>query len=71
MARANRTAQLGINFNRTDPLREQLIAEITSLERQREEMKLNQVKVDFSMLQTYKEMIQCRRVMLDTLPRAS
>lgn len=69
MTRAQRPPHVGVSFNSTAPLREQLIREITSLERQLEHMKLNQMHVDFSMLQTYKEMIHSRREMLGSLPR--
>lgn len=69
MVRVHRDAHVGINFNSTTALQLQLIREITSLERQLEHLKLNQMRVDFSMLQTYKEMIHSRREMLGTLPR--
>lgn len=69
MSRTPRAAHVGVSFNRMAPLRMQLIREITCLERQLEHMKLNQMSVDFSMLQTYKEMIHCRREMLGSLPR--
>ena len=69
MTRAPRATHVGVSFNRTDPLRMQLIREITCLERQLEHLKLEQVRVDFSMMQTYKEMIHSRREMLGSLPR--
>ena len=54
----------------TKPLREKLMREITHLERQLEQLRLDDdgKGIDFSMLQTYKELIQCRRGMLKELP---
>lgn len=70
MARQLHPEHVGINFNSTEPMREQLIREITSLERQLEHLRLSDSNtVDFSMLQTYKELIQCRKGMLNDLPR--
>jgi len=73
MAKQLHPEHVGINFNNTDPLREQLIREITNLERQLEHLRLTDdgEGIDFSMLQTYKELIQCRKGMLSDLPRAS
>lgn len=61
---------LGVNFNPTEQLREKLIGEITRFERQLDSIKLRDQTVDFSMIQTYKELIQCRKAMLDQLPPA-
>ena len=69
MAKHQRAQHVGIEFNSTSLLKEQLIREITSLERQRDNVRLVNNTVDFSMLQTYKEMIHCRREMLSGLPR--
>lgn len=69
MTKRQRAQYVGINFNNTRSLKEQLIREITSLERQRESVSLSENTVDFSMMQTYKEMIHCRREMLSGLPR--
>ena len=72
MARQFHPEHVGINFNSTNPLREQLIREITNLERQLESLRLTDdgKDIDFSMLQTYKELIQCRKGMLSDLPSA-
>ncbi|MDQ2076063.1 hypothetical protein [Marinimicrobium sp. ABcell2] len=61
---------LGVNFNPTEQLQEKLIAEITGFERQLDSTDLHEQSVDFSMIQTYKELIQSRRSMLEKLPRA-
>lgn len=61
---------LGVNFNRTEPLREKLIGEITRFERQLDSLKLKDQTVDFSMIQTYKELIHSRKEMLNRLPPA-
>jgi hypothetical protein len=60
---------LGVNFNPTEQLQEKLIAEITAFERQLDSTELHEQTVDFSMIQTYKELIYSRRTMLDKLPR--
>lgn len=61
---------LGASFNRTEQLQEQLIAEITAFERQLDSAEMHGEQKDFSMIQTYKELIHSRRTMLDKLPRA-
>lgn len=61
---------LGASFNRTEQLQEQLIAEITAFERQLDSAEMHGEQEDFSMIQTYKELIHSRRTMLDKLPRA-
>lgn len=69
MSRQPRASHVGIEFNNIEPVREKLIAEITKLERQLENLKLKEGPTDFSMLQTYKEMIQCRQSTLNGLPK--
>ena len=69
MAKHQRAHHVGIGFNSTSLLKDQLIREITDLERQRDGVRLVNNTVDFSMLQTYKEMIHSRREMLSDLPR--
>jgi len=54
----------------TDKLREQLISEITRFERQLASLKGADQPVDFSLIQTYKELIHARRELLDRLPRS-
>ena len=46
-------------------LRTQLLAEMLALDKQRSALEIGASAVDFSMLQTYKEMIHSRRVLLD------
>ena len=50
-------------------LKEHLISEITHLERQCERLRIESDTIDFSMLQTYKEMIHSRKELLAGLPR--
>ncbi|MAN52952.1 MULTISPECIES: hypothetical protein [Marinimicrobium] len=52
----------------TEQLREKLIGEITRFERQLDALKASDEPVDFSMMQTYKELIHSRRDMLAQLP---
>lgn len=56
------------NLKGTGPLREKLVGEITRFERQLDALKGSDEPVDFSMLQTYKELIHSRREMLNQLP---
>lgn len=69
MARAQRECHIGVGYNRTQKLREKLIREITNYERQLEAQKMQSGPVDFSMLQTLKEMIACRQAALRNLPQ--
>jgi hypothetical protein len=59
---------VGINMTRTDNLRAKLLAEISEYERQQAELKLNGTHVNFTMIQTYKELIAARKDMLRHLP---
>ena len=59
---------VGINLTRTDDLRAKLMAEISEYERQRDALKLNGTHVNFTMIQTYKELIAARKEMLKHLP---
>jgi hypothetical protein len=59
---------IGINFGRTDLLRTKLTAEISEYERQLSELKNNGNQVNFTMIQTYKELIAARKDMLKRLP---
>lgn len=58
-----------VNHQDTNMLKQHLISEITHLERQCEQLRIESDTVDFSMLQTYKEMIHSRKEMLAELPR--
>jgi len=68
MARSHRTPGIGVTLSSTEPLRDKLIAEITEYKRQQAALKLNGNTVNFSMIQTYKELIHARRTMLQHLP---
>lgn len=70
MSRPSKAMAVGVDVNteRTQKLREKLIAEITEYERQQAALKLNGNQVNFSMIQTYKELIHARREMLEQLP---
>lgn len=59
---------VGINLTRTDHLRTKLMNEITEYERQQSELKTNGTYVNFTMIQTYKELISARKDMLSRLP---
>ncbi len=62
---------VGVQLNSTEQLRTKLIAEITQLQRQLEALKpTGREQVDFSMIQTYKELIHSRQEMLSQLPRS-
>ncbi|MYM63680.1 hypothetical protein [Pseudomaricurvus sp. HS19] len=64
------TAQplVNIDHQSTHYLREQLISEITRLERQLEQLRVGDNNRDYSLQQTYREMIHSRRGMLASLP---
>lgn len=66
--RQPRATHVGISFNNTVFLKAQLENEITKLERQLQHLRLSEDAANFSMVQTYKEMISSRRVMLSDLP---
>ena len=59
---------VGINLSRTEQLRAKLMNEITEYERQQSELKSNGSYVNFTMIQTYKELIAARKDMLSRLP---
>lgn len=59
---------VGVNLARTDDLRAKLMAEISEYQRQQDALKLNGSYVNFTMIQTYKELIAARREMLKRLP---
>lgn len=68
MKKQNYSMGVGVNLNRTDDLRAKLIAEISEYERQQDALKLNANHINFTMIQTYKELIAARRSMLKRLP---
>jgi len=59
---------VGVNLGRTDQLRSKLLDEIAEYERQQSELKNNGTHVNFTMIQTYKELIAARKDMLKHLP---
>ncbi|BFM13678.1 hypothetical protein R50072_38310 [Simiduia litorea] len=68
MSRQKHECHIGVGYNRTSRLKEKLIKEITGFERQLDALRMKSGPVDFSMLQTYKEMIACRQNVLKSLP---
>jgi hypothetical protein len=68
MSKHRQAVGVGVNLGRTEALRDKLVAEITEYERQQAALKLNGSHVNFSMIQTYKELIHARREMLNKLP---
>lgn len=55
------------NLNKNYALKEQLVREMLALNKQREELEVGANRVDFSMLQTYKEMIHSRQQLLNQI----
>ncbi len=48
-------------------LKQQLIKEMLDLDKLKQDLESGSTQVDFSMLQTYKEMIQSRRILLEQI----
>lgn len=71
VAKLPKECHIGVRYNRTQKLKEKLVREITGFQRQLEALRLQSGPVDFSMLQTYKEMIACRQQLLNGLPKES
>lgn len=60
----------GVRLQNTEVLKEKLLAELVELEKQMETLKSKpSPRVDFSMLQTYKEMIHSRKILFNELSR--
>lgn len=70
MSHSAATSLVNVDDHNSSVMREQLIREITGLERRLEQLKISDGLVDFSLEQTYKEMIHSRREMLTSLPMA-
>lgn len=68
MRRQSKNLKADFNMSRTDLMRDKLIREISDYERHLSELKLNGTKVDFTMIQTYKDLISARQEMLRRLP---
>ncbi len=59
---------IGVDLTRNDNLRAKLLAEIAEYQRQQDALKLSGNYVNFTMIQTYKELIAARKEMLSRLP---
>lgn len=68
MRRESKNLKADLNTRRSDLLRDKLLREISDYERQLTELKLNGAQVNFTMIQTYKELISARQAMLKRLP---
>lgn len=68
MRKQSKNLKADLNTSRTDMLRDKLLREISDYERQLAELKLNGNQVNFTMIQTYKELISARQAMLRRLP---
>ena len=69
MSQPQAATLVNVDRQNTQVMREQLIREITRLERQLEQLKISDDNRDFSLQQTYREMIHSRREMLGSLPK--
>jgi hypothetical protein len=68
MRRESKNLKADLNTRRSDLLRDKLLREISDYERHLAELKLNGSHVNFTMIQTYKELISARQAMLKRLP---
>jgi hypothetical protein len=68
MRKESKNLKADINTTRSDLLRDKLLREISDYERQLAELKLNGSSVNFTMIQTYKDLISARQSMLKHLP---
>jgi membrane-bound lytic murein transglycosylase len=68
MRRQSKNLKADFNTSRSDLMRDKLLREISDYERQLAELKLNGAQVNFTMIQTYKELINARQSMLKRLP---
>lgn len=62
------TKNLSADLDRNERLRAKLLAEISEYQHQQDSLKLSGNHVNFTMIQTYKELISARREMLSRLP---
>ncbi len=58
----------GVDLTRDDNLRAKLLTEISEYQRQLDTLKLSGNYVNFTMIQTYKELISARKEMLSRFP---
>jgi hypothetical protein len=68
MKMQNKNLKVDVKTRRADVLRDKLLREISDYERQLAELKLVGNHVNFTMIQTYKELISARQSMLKRLP---
>jgi hypothetical protein len=59
----------GVRLQNTGLVKEKLLEELVELEKQMEVLKSQDFTVDFSMMQTYKEMIHSRKIFFNELSR--
>jgi hypothetical protein len=64
-----RTVHVNVSESETRKMRRQLESEIQWLQRQMDDLQGASGELDISLLQTYKEMIYCRRALLGRMPR--
>lgn len=68
MRRQSKNLKADFNTTHSDLMRDKLLREISDYERQLAELKLNGAHVNFTMIQTYKDLINARQAMLKRLP---
>ena len=68
MRRQSKNLRADFNTKHSDLMRDKLLREISDYERQLAELKLNGAHVNFTMIQTYKDLINARQAMLKRLP---
>ena len=66
-SRRSQPPHTGLSISDTNALKEKLVREMLELDKQRQELEIGASEMDFSMVQTYKEMIHSRRMLLDKL----
>lgn len=59
----------GVGLQNTVQVKERLLGELVELQKQMEVLEAKEGEVDFSMLQTYKEMIHSRKSLFNELNR--
>lgn len=70
MRKLKASVGVGIELERVDRLREKLLAEIARYEFEQSQLRLNGTYVNFTLIQTYTELIASRKDMLHRLPLA-
>jgi len=68
MSRVKSSVGVGIELDNTYKLREKLLTEIAGYEYEQSQLKINGNHVNFTLMQTYRELIASRREMLSRLP---